>query len=216
MLDACTVDELSGYCREQTERYLRAEPSLDDYCLELFRRAIVGRSQEAWAAVYHQYVAIVHRWLGTGMDPVEATTAAFERFWRALDGEKFARFTSLSAVLAYLKMCARTVAIDHARTQQAQAAEQLPAVVEAIAAHDDVEGDVLEQVDGETLWERIDASLQDERAARVLYLSYAVDLSPLEISAMYPGMFEDVKAVYKAKRNALDRLRRSGILQAWQ
>ncbi len=216
MLDALTVDELSGSCSEQTARYMRAEPSRDEFCLELFRRAIVLRSEEAWTAVYNQYAAFVRRWLGTKMDPDEAVPASFERFWQAVDGEKFGRFASLSAVLGYLKMCVRTVAIDHARALQAGAQTEQAAAAEAMPAGDDVEGSVAEMVDDAALWQRIGIVLQDERAAHVLYLSYAVDLSPREISARYPHSFPDVQAVYQAKRNALDRLRRSELFREVQ
>jgi RNA polymerase sigma factor (sigma-70 family) len=216
MLDAPTVDDLSGDCREQTQRYLRGEPSLDDSCLELFRRAIVGRSEEAWAAVYHQYAAFVRRWLGTSMDPDEAVSLAFERFWHALDQEKFARFASLAAVLSYLKMCVRTVAIDHARSSQIQAATAQTDAADIVPAADDVERDVVDRLDAAALWKRINEALDDDRATRVLYLSYVVDLSPREISTRYPALCEDVNAVYQVKRNALDRLRRAGILSSWQ
>jgi RNA polymerase sigma factor (sigma-70 family) len=216
MLDALTVDELSGHCREQTARYFRAEPSRDEYCFELFRRAIVRRSDEAWAAVYRQYSTFVRRWLGDKMDPDEAVSAAFERFWQALNQEKFGRFTSLSAVLGYLKMCVRTVAIDHGRAVQAQVATQQVTAAETLPAEDDVERSVVEQIDGAALWDRICATLQDERATRVLYLSYAVDLGPQEICKRYPLMFPNAQAVYQAKRNALDRMRRSGVLRSWE
>jgi DNA-directed RNA polymerase specialized sigma24 family protein len=216
MLHAVTVDELSSRCREQTERYRRGETSRDDYCLELFRRAVVGRSDEAWAAVFRQYATSARRWVGIDMDPDEAVSVAFERFWQALDGEKFGRFASLSAVLGYLKMCVRSAALDHVRALQAGAVTSQADVTEAIPAADDVESTVADNLDGPALWDRINAVLQDERATRVLYLSYAVDLSPREISSRYSGMFPDVQSVYQVKRNALDRLRRSGVLPSWQ
>ena len=216
MLDALTVDELSANCREQTARYMRSEPSQDEFCLELFRRAVVARSEEAWSAVYRQYTTIVRRWLGTKMDPDEGVPAVFERFWRAVDREKFQGFTSLAAVLSYLKMCVYTTAIDNARVLGTRHEVQVLEAADARASSERVDDVVAEQLDGRALWRRIQELLQDDRASLALYLSYAVDLSPREICARRPDAFPDIQAVYQAKRNALDRLRRSGLFSAWQ
>jgi DNA-directed RNA polymerase specialized sigma24 family protein len=213
MLEAFTVSELSDQCQEQTARYLRDEPSLDQFCMELFRRAIMDRDERAWSAIYAQYAAIARRWIGTKMDPEEGVAAAFERFWRALDREKFPRFASLAAVLSYLKMCVHTTAIDHARSQRGAAEQHSLESASEVAAKEDVEGAVAERVDGARLWEQIRAALNDDRASRALYLSYAIGLSPREICSRHPVEFPDVSIVYQLKRNALDRLRRSKLLQ---
>jgi DNA-directed RNA polymerase specialized sigma24 family protein len=214
MLEAHTVSELSGHCREQTARYLRDEPSHDRFCLELFRRAIVDRDEAAWSAIYAQYAAIVRRWLGTKMDPEEGVAAAFERFWRALDSEKFHRFGSLAAVLSYLRMCVHTAAIDHARAQKTSADNYSLESAMAVAAKENVERTVAERLDGAGFWRQIRTTLDDERACRVLYLSYAIGLSPREICSRHPVEFPDAGTVYHVKRNALDRLRRSQLLQS--
>ncbi|MDB5076172.1 MAG: hypothetical protein JWO42_2351 [Chloroflexi bacterium] len=213
MLEAFSVSELSDQCREQTERYLRDEPSLDKFCMELFRRAIVDRDERAWSAIYAQYAMIVRRWLGTKMEPDEGVAAAFERFWRALDRDKFHRFPSLGAVLNYLKMCVHTTAIDHARSLHRVAEQQSLESASEVAAKEDVEGTVAERVDGARLWEQIRTTLNDDRASRALYLSYVIGLSPREICSRHPSEFPDVAIVYQLKRNALDRLRRSKLLQ---
>jgi DNA-directed RNA polymerase specialized sigma24 family protein len=212
MLEALTVSELSGHCREQTARYLRDEPSHDRFCLELFRRAIVDRDEAAWSAIYAQYAEVTRRWLGTKMDPEEGVAAAFERFWRAMDGEKFHRFGSLAAVLGYLKMCVHTAAIDHARSQSSAASQHPLESALAVAANENVERTVAERLDGAGFWQQIRTALDDERACRVLYLSYAIGLSPREICSRHPVEFPDAGAIYHVKRNALDRLRRSKVL----
>jgi DNA-directed RNA polymerase specialized sigma24 family protein len=212
MLEAFTVSELSDQCREQTARYLRNEPSLDRFCMELFRRAIMDRDERAWSAIYGQYASIARRWLGTKMDPEEGVAAAFERFWRALDREKFHRFGSLAAVLAYLKMCVHTTAIDHARSQRSAVELHSLEIAGEVASKEDVEGAVAERVDRATFWQQISTALKDERACRALYLSYAIGLSPREICSRHPMEFPDVGMVYQLKRNALDRLRRSRLI----
>ena len=55
--------QLALQCREETEKFLRREPSRDLFCLEIFRRAICDRVQPAWAAVFAQYRGMVLAWV---------------------------------------------------------------------------------------------------------------------------------------------------------
>jgi DNA-directed RNA polymerase specialized sigma24 family protein len=146
------------------------------------------------------------------MDPDEGLPAAFERFWRAIDHDKFARFGSLAGVLSYLKMCVHTTAIDHARALRLSEGQQSLDTAISAASPESVESSVAEKVDGASFWRRIQSALDDERASRVLYLSYVIGLTPREIIARHPEEFPDVANVYQIKRNALDRLRRSPAL----
>ncbi len=209
------IDELSRLCRDETARYLRGEASNDRYCFELFRRAIVERDNAAWSAIYAQYTAIVRVWLHARMDDEEGVAAAFERFWRALDAAKFTGFGSLAAVLAYLKMCVHTAVVDRARTQRAAEANLTLDAARIVPAVDDVEATVAGNLDGATFWAMVRAALDDERERRVLYLSYAKDLTPREIHARHGADFPRIEEIYRLKRNALDRLRRSPALRAY-
>jgi RNA polymerase sigma factor (sigma-70 family) len=209
MLSGATIADLASNCREHTERFLRGEQSIDVYCFELFRRAIVDRDDAAWAAVYSQYSGIARRWFGTKMDPEEGLPTAFERFWRAIDRHKFARFGTLAGILSYLKMCVHTTAIDHARAGRVSEGQQSLDTAIAISSPENVESSVAEKVDGASFWRRIQAALDDERAIRVLHLSYVIGLTPREIVARHGHEFPSVSTVYQIKRNAIDRLRRS-------
>ena len=51
--------------------------------------------------------------------------------------------------------------------------------------------------------------LVDDGERRVVYCSFALDMKPGEIQARQPELFATVADVYRLKRNALDRLRRS-------
>jgi DNA-directed RNA polymerase specialized sigma24 family protein len=208
------VRRLPGQDRAGTREYARSDGAGDHYCLEQFRRAIVERDDEAWRAVYARYSGLVRLWLQGRMDPEEGVVAAFERFWRAIDADKFDRFGSLAAFLAYLKMCAQTAALDSARSRRAapsmldlEAAGNLP-------SPDDVATEVVERLDAAVLWDSVSWSLRDERERLVVYLSYRVGLSPRQIHARHPAQFRHVGEVYRLKRNALDRLRRMPAIQA--
>lgn len=216
MTEALNVQELSRLCAEETARYQRREPYAERFCLELFRRAIVRRDEAAWSAVYTQYAESVRRWLGAWSGEVEeGVAAAFERFWQALDAEKFARFGSLPAVLQYLKMCACTARLDRARALRSIAAEEPLDGVFGLPATDNVEETVTEQVEAAGFWRAVRACLEGERDRRVLHLSYVIGLSPREICRRHGAEFPDVTEVYRLKRNALDRLRRVPELRAF-
>lgn len=216
MIEEVSVSRLAHLCGEETARYLRREPYAERYCFELFRRAVAERDDEAWAAVYGQYVPVVRRWLGARPDDGdEVTAAAFERFWRAVDGEKFARFNSLAAVLQYLKMCALTARLDAARSARTSSVEeQLGQEAHLISAAENVEEAVAERADATELWRVVQGCLNDERERLAIYLSCVVGLSPRDICARHPHAFPQVAEVYRLKRNVLDRLRRAPELKA--
>lgn len=212
------IAELASRCREETARYLRHEPYTEGYCLDLFRRAVVLRDEDAWAAVYAQYTDIVRRWLDARPGDTDAdahVAAVFARFWHAVDGAKFARFGSLPAVLQYLKMCAHNVRLERGRAAAARAREDsLDDAAYELPSSDDVARAVGALVDAEGFWAAVRAQLPDEREQVVVYLSYVIGLTPREIVARHAARFPTVSEVYRLKRNALDRLRRAPALQA--
>ena len=85
MLDSLSVTEIARRCREETERYLRGELAMDQFCMELFRRALVLHDEVAWAYLYQQYADMVRHWLGARHDAAldGEVSVVFTRFWRA-------------------------------------------------------------------------------------------------------------------------------------
>lgn len=217
MTEMLPLRDLVRRCKEETGRYRRGEPYSERYCLELFRRAIVQRDDEAWAATYEQYADMVRRWLGPSHDGDDEPVArTFERFWQAVDGAKFARFGSLSAVLQYLKMCAHATRIDRMRAARSSGREEPLDDMPEVVGYDDVEDPVLRRVDAADLWATVQSALGDERERLVIYLSYAIGLAPREICRRHGTEFPDVTDVYRLKRSALDRLRRAAEVRAFR
>ena len=204
--------ELAG----ATPRDRRADD--DDYAL--FERAIARRDDAAWAAIYARYGGLVRRWLGPGpgwdnADEEVATT--FVRFWRAMDAEKLARFTSVAAVLQYLKLCAQTTRLDHVRATYRRACEEpLDDTTSVTAAPGVLEETVLSRADRLAFWDAVQACLTDQREREVIYLSYVRGLCPREICARHAERFPCIQDVYRIKRGALNRLRHApdGLLVA--
>src|ERR1700726_3563470 len=58
-----SINDLARCCSEETSKFLRQSASNDRYCLELFRRAITRRSEDAWACIYQQYAPLVLTWV---------------------------------------------------------------------------------------------------------------------------------------------------------
>lgn len=214
--------ELVATCREETERFLRREPSRDDYCFEIFRRAICDRVQRAWEAVFAQYQGMVLAWVRR--HPVAASTReddafwvnrTFDRFWTAVGPDRFDAFPNMAALLRYLKLCAHSVLLDEVRARGAARHEQLTDQIAERIETPDVADTAVGQLTGSDLWEAVAAEMQDEAERRVAYCCFVLDLKPREVQERYPELYASVDDVYRIKRNLLDRLRRSAQIRAF-
>jgi len=221
-LEHLPLAQLVTCCSEETRRFLKGEPSDDRYCLELFRRAIGGGCEDAWACLYRQYAPLVLTWvtrqqraapLVAEEGAASLVNAAFARFAHALTPAKMARFEQLSALLTYLKLCARSVVADALRTRQGRPYEEALEVAEHDRATDDPAEGVVSVIAGQRLWQLISQELHGEDERLLLYCSLLLDMKPAEIAGQYPRLFPSVEDVYRIRRNALDRLQRNQRLR---
>lgn len=216
------LEALARACREESTRYARREASSDEYCFELFRRSIADGSDVAWAALVTQYRSLVLTWIRR--HPVYTALSendeywvnrAFERFWRAIPAERFARFATVADLLTYLKTCAHCVLLDEARGRQIRAES-----LDDLRENDDqdtprVEEDRLGALTGRELWGVILREAKDDAERQVMRLSFALDLKPNEIQSRHPELYPSVADVYRVKRNVIERLRRSPDVLAY-
>jgi RNA polymerase sigma factor (sigma-70 family) len=218
-----TINELARCCSEETNKFLKQSVSNDRFCLELFRRAIVARNDDAWASIYQQYAPLVLTWvtqhqsatplLGQeGSAPL--VNAAFAKFSQALTPAKMSNFDSLAAILKYLKMCVHSVVADEVRSRQARQYEETLDSIEQEPASDDPADDVVANISAQSLWQVIQEELNGEDERVLLYLAYVHGMKPGEISSQHSKLFPTVDDVYRIKRNVLERLRRNRRLQA--
>ncbi len=214
--------ELVVACREETERFLRREPSRDAFCFEIFRRAVCDRDQPAWGAVFAQYRGMVLSWVRR--HPVAATTRedddywvnrTFDRFWTAVGPERFGDFPGMAALLRYLKLCAHSVLLDEVRARAAASAEPLNDRVADRVETPDVADAAIGQLAGGDLWAVIVAEMQDEAERGVAYCCFVLDLKPREVQERHPQLYATVGDVYRIKRNLLDRLRRNARIRGF-
>lgn len=222
-VEQLSVNDLARCCAEETNKFLRQSASNDRYCLELFRRAIVRRDDDAWASIYQQYAPLVLTWVNQhqsatsllGQDGgAPLVNAVFAKFAQALTPVKMGNFDSLAAVLKYLKMCVHSVIADEIRSRQARQYEETLESIEQEPSADDPAEDVVSGLSAQSLWQVIQEELNGEDERLLIYLAYVQGMKPGEICAHNRRYFPSVEDVYRIKRNVLERLRRNRRLLA--
>jgi hypothetical protein len=231
-LSRTPVQDLAAACRRETDRFRRNQPSCDEFCFELFRRAVCDRDSAAWEAILVQYRGMVLTWVqrhgGAGVEDADYwINRTFDRFWTAVRPDRFSLFEGLPRVLKYLQMCAATAVMDGLRAQRAMPHESLDRLFEtrpgAVAqsqgegeaplspgpAAVDAEASAVDRLSARELWQAIVREVPDEGERTVLYCSFALGMKPAEIAQRRPDLFPGVPDVYRVKRNVLERLRRN-------
>jgi len=214
------VEEVCRRCREETAKYRQRKEHDDRFCFELFRRAIEDRDDDCWAELYAIYSEQLLAWCrkaigsGAAVEPDELVTLAWEKFLFSFTPPKLHRANGTKGVLAYLKMCARSVAIDQVRghcptlpfddAQSERDPQPSPAEIHA------------ELAGRAALWEIVDSLLNNEREREFMRMCYELELKSAEIQQRAPDLFPTVQDVYSVRRNVHDRLGRSPKLRAWQ
>jgi DNA-directed RNA polymerase specialized sigma24 family protein len=193
--------------------YLSPNAVTDQTGYSLFRQAIVERDAEAWATICICYQALLMHWANQSCASMAINESsrdladhAFARAWAALTPACFGKFASLAALLAYLRTCVTSVAIDAARAQAARSRMREKLDEQPVATPEEI---VLHQAECSELWHLVSQVVATAQERTILYECFVLDLPPRSILIRNPGLFATIDAVYAAKRNLLDRLRRS-------
>ena len=216
---AMSLSALADRCTSEINNYRRGEASNDQYCLELFRRAMLERDDSAWALLverFHEYMlGLFRRHLrqeaAARLDSPENYVArAFERFWLATVHNQQLEFTTLAAALSYLRNCLNGAILDTLRTysRSREVALPEPGFAESPAVDD--------QDDGQELWDIIQSLLPNERERRVAYLLFHCNLKPREIVRRCTQEFSNVQEIYHRRRNITERLMRDSDQIRWK
>ena len=220
-LRTVSLEQLRAAAQAQELSYVRSDSARDEAGLELFRRAIGERDEAAWKAVVDIYRGLLVAQAGRQVvrrlvteDDGFCVDRAFQRFWHATSTGKVTRFDDLPSLLKYLKLCLGSVLLDQARTRRRQAWLSIDEVPPEACVSSDPSGEVIGRIGRRELWVAIGRELSDPRERLVARLSFVGGLSPREILAQHPEKFHDVYDVYRAKRNMIERLRRSQALQS--
>lgn len=218
-----TLADLSRRCREETDRFFARRSHDPNFCFELFRRALVDRSDMAWRLLFSQYRPLVASWVErqpafpmTGEDVDYFINGAFARLMRAITPDSFAGFENLKSILGYLQLCVVSEVNDHARAQRDTETLSLEQInIAGYSAEDDVEQMALEDAERSELWSVIRSSANDDTELMVLYASYVLGIKPRQLVERYPERFDSVQRVYRIKENVLARLKRDPRMQGF-
>ena len=211
------VGDLAQRCARETDLYFAHHDSDSIYCFELFRRAIRNNDEHALGVVFVQYQPLVARWVDRWMskhpdfplvhdEAQDFIAQAFERFWFSFTPAKLEKSRSIADVLKYLQMCVHGAIMDAWRKLRHRQLEQELGDEEQEFSEPAPTPEELLQKD--EFWQLIRKKCKEQEEYMVIYASFSLALSPREILAEYPGVFQDVKEIYQRKANLLERLER--------
>lgn len=219
--DQMSLSALESRCMSEIDNYRRKEPHDDQYCLEIFHRALLRHDDRAWDLLQRRFSSMVHGWvrshprvdLACRHESEENYVAqTFDRFWQATAGNQELRFSSLAAALSYLKSCLNCAILDtlrsYARPDFSLDDPAFPHTEEPVAEDD--------EDDGYELWEVIKSILQNPREQRLAYLLFHCGLKAREVVRYCANEFSDVNEVYRLRRNIIERLTRNKDQIRWR
>jgi hypothetical protein len=212
---AMPLAALVAALRANTDAYFKGRSSDDRFAMELFRRAVLERSEEAWQAIHDTYLGLVTGWVrrhpafaGSGEDSAYLANRAFERLWRVLGSDRLVNFPTLPSLLKYLKLCVHGAVVDAARSRGNVACDAL----DCFAVPSQGRGNV-EQTEGlihaEYLWNTVASVIGNPAQEHLAWDTLVLGMTPREVVAAHPENWSSVGQVYEAKASLLRRLRAS-------
>ena len=188
-----------------------------DVAYRLFSQAIVDQDADAWATICTRYQPLLMHWanqsrasMAIDESSMDLADQAFARAWAALTPMCFGKFASLAALLAYLRTCVASVAIDCTRAQTARLRMREQLDERPVATPEQI---VVHEAECRELWHLVNQVVATAQERTILDECFVLDLPPRLILTRHPHLFATIGAVYATKRNLLDRLRRSPELR---
>jgi DNA-directed RNA polymerase specialized sigma24 family protein len=215
-----SLTNLVELCTNEMNKYRRKEASDDQYCLEIFRRAVILGDNQAWAVLQRQFCEHVRIWLSRHPQREAALRHdeeqsyiddTFRRFWQAVSEQRL-QFQTLASALSYLHLCLNCAVMDVLRAYSRPKEEPLPDYGQSNSEEPAVEDSYQET----EVWETIEALLAGEQEKRMAFLHFHCNLKPREIMQYCPGEFSGEDEIYRLKRNIMERLLRSADKIRWR
>lgn len=180
------------------------------------------RDQHAWELIYTQYTRLVKSWVhrhssfaDTGESARHFVNLAFQKLWRAIDGNRFAKFPTLKSLLRYLQICIHSAIIDHLRKHKAVQIHEGTDIegISQISANPGIEKHLIDRQHQIAIWKCVESALKSDEERLVAYAVFQLFLKPREIAERYKNKFKTVEDVYRVKANLCNRLRRNRELR---
>src|SRR6266446_3515715 len=213
-----SLAELADHCVSEINKYSRKEPHDDQYCLEIFRRAMLQGDANAWEILHRRFSGILLGWVRRHPSRELAyrcdnennyVDRAFRRLWTRTMRNKSLEFNTMAGALRFLHTCLNSDIIDTLRAQLRP--EEIPLPEPGFP-----EEPVAEDTDNALeRWEAIKSLLPNEREQKLAYLLYYCGLKPRQIVLLRPEEFSDVQEIFRLTRNILDRLKRNKDRLRW-
>lgn len=213
-----TLAQLADRCVSEIGKYSRKEPHDDQYCLEIFRRAMLEGDSDAWEVLHQRFSSILLGWVRRHPQREAAyrcdnennyVDRAFRRLWTRTMRNKSLEFNTLAGALRFLHTCLNSDIIDTLRAQLRS--EEVPWPEPGFP-----EEPVAEDPDNANeRWEAIKSVLPNQHEQKLAYLLYYCGLKPRQIVQFLPGEFSDVQEIFRLTRNILDRLKRNKDRLRW-
>jgi hypothetical protein len=213
-----SLSELADRCKSEMNNYSCGEAHDDQYCLEIFHRAMLQGDSSAWELVHQHFKSTMLRWLRSHPHRDVASrfeseenyiVQAFERFWSSTVHNQQVEFRTLAAALRYLHASLNGAILDALRTYSRAKEEPLPEPGfpgEPMAEDSD---------DGRDLWQILQRMLPDKCEQRLAYLLFHCGLKSREIVQLFPQEFRNVQQIYRLHRQILDKLQRNRNRLRW-
>jgi len=215
------VSMLARWCFGEEMDAARPNYEQGRFCLELFRRAIIMHDEEAWASIYHHYEPVVRNWVSEyrrgfhtpGRENYALLVhSTFAKLALALTPARMERLNRFTAVLHYLKRCARSAVCEEADEQRVRLREDALDTFER--EEPDPADAILSRICAQGLWRMIWNELPEDQRI-LLVLTCECGLKPGEIVSHYHQRFPSVEKVYRVKHTALQRIRRNRRIQRY-
>ena len=211
--------QLAERCLQEMRRYRENQEHDDQYCLELFHRAVIAGDQDAWEVLQTSFTPIMHGWLrrhpkrevACRLDSEENYIAmAFVRFWQATVHNQRVEFHSLAGAMRYLQASLNGAIMDALRAYARPREIPLPDPGFADEPMVEDEDELCSSL------EAINTLLTSPVERRIAYLLFYCGLKPRDIVKHCPLEFPTVRDVYRLRRNIMEKLQRNIQALRWQ
>ncbi len=195
-LKVLTIKEVKEKCDAETQKYLRREAHLTDFCYELFRRCFEDGCDAAIGMIHAIYKPLVFNWVRNHkyfrrieIPADEVVLDALSHFIFSAKRHAFPDFATVAALLAYWRKCVHTVIMTEWRKNQRTALDTDEA--ECVAEAHDFDNALI----AEGVWERIGEILTEPNDLLLSRLIFVYNMKIRHIVKEYPEIWKEPNEV---------------------